>query len=150
MDETRAQYLKLRADDAEGLQVISACVQDAIARVADMSFQQRLNRFVMVVTRFRWERVDQRHENSERIRAGLRFENVRHVSTQAIDMTDADGLLPLLAISAEEADDGVEIKLLFAGGGSIRLLAEIVDCQLQDMGESWHTPSRPDHQLEAP
>ena len=147
MAAPKPEYLQLHASDDEGLQIVSACVQDAIARIADMSFQPRLNRFVMVLSRFRWERVDPRHENSERIRAGLHFENVRRVDAQAIDMTDRDGLLPLLAISSSETDEGVEVKLLFAGGGTIRLTAEVVECRLQDLGDSWHTPSRPDHQV---
>ena len=99
MSEDPAEFLQLHAMDADGLQYISACTQDAIARVADMGYQPRLNRFALVLTRFRWERAEARHENSERVRAGLHFETVTQVRTQDIDMSDANGLLPLLAIS---------------------------------------------------
>ena len=54
----------------------------------------------------------------------------------------------VLAISAEESAGGVEIKLLFAGGGAIWLSAEVIECRLQDLGGVWHTPIRPDHELE--
>lgn len=139
--------LKLHALDGDGLAYISACVQDAIACVADMSYQPRLNRFVMVVTRFRWERLQARRHNGERVRAGLHFENVRQVRTQDIDMSDRDGLLPMLAVSAEEGGQGAKIELLFGGGATIALSTEAVDCRLQDLGAPWPTPSRPDHQL---
>lgn len=148
MSDNPEEFLHLHAMDLEGLQYISACSQDAIARIADIGYQPRLNRFALVITRFRWERVEARHENSERVRAGLHFETVSHVRTQDIDMSDANGLLPLLAISAEEGAEGVEIKLLFAGGGTIWLTAEVIECQLQDLGGAWHTPIRPDHDLE--
>ena len=150
MAEPSFEPLKLQARDGDGLAYISACVQDAIARIADMSYQPRLNRFVMVVTRFRWERAEAGREIGERVRAGLHFETVRQVRTRDIDMSDRGGLLPVLAVSAEDGAQGVEIELLFGGGATIVLSAEALDCRLRDLGEPWPTPSRPDHQLESP
>ena len=61
--------LRLRADEAEDLAVISSCVQDAIARIEDMAYMPRLRRFAMVMTRFRWEVADEMGKDVE-IRSG--------------------------------------------------------------------------------
>jgi len=137
--------LRLRAEDIEDLQIISSCLQDALARVADMRYDRHLNRFAMVVTRFRWERADQVRDGGERIRAGLHFEGVLNVRTRGIDMSDGEGLLPLLAVDAKPMGEQVEIDLSFGGGAGVQLTAEFVDCHLSDLGDGWPTPNRPDH-----
>ncbi|HZD24995.1 MAG TPA: DUF2948 family protein, partial [Alphaproteobacteria bacterium] len=64
------------------------------------------------------------------------------------DLADGDGLLPLLALRAEPAEgENVGLRLEFAGGGTIRLVAEAIDCHLSDLGQGWPTPNRPDHDL---
>jgi len=60
----------------------------------------------------------------------------------------ANFLLPLLAVTCEDADYGVAIKLEFAGGGTLRLEAEAVSCRMGDIDQGWPTPSRPDHNIE--
>jgi len=137
--------LRLKAEDGVGLAVISACLQDAIARVADMSYLPSQRRFALVVTRFRWETAKDLPEGGLRVRAGLHFDTVREAQTRGIDVADSDGLLPLLAIDCAPEGDNVRIRLEFAGGGEVRLLAEVVDCHLSDIGESWPTPNRPQH-----
>jgi len=137
--------LRLKADDAAGLAVISACLQDAIASVGDMRYQPTLRRFALVVTRFRWENAQSLRQGGQRVRCGVHFDNVLAVQSRDIDMGDPGGLLPLLAVECEPAGDDVAIRLEFAGGGELRLRAEYVDCRLSDIGESWPTPNRPDH-----
>lgn len=140
--------LRLKAEATADLEVISTCLQDAIARIEDMAYIPRLHRFAMVVTRFRWE-LD--HEMGAqgglRVRSGVHFDDVLRVSTQGIDMQDKAGLLPLLAVTCEEADYGVAILLRFGGGGSILLEAEAVSCHISDIDQGWPTPNRPDHGL---
>lgn len=141
--------LRLRADEAEDLAVISSCVQDAIARIEDMAYMPRLRRFAMVMTRFRWEVADEMgKDGGMRVRCGLHFDDVLAVRSQGIDMADSGGLLPLLAITSAPADHGVNVELQFAGGGTIGLEAEAVQCHVSDIDQGWPTPSRPDHGLE--
>ena len=83
-----------------------------------------------------------------RVRCGVHFDDVLRVRTQGIEMTDRDGLLPLLAITVEEAEHGVTLHLQFVGGGTISLDAEAVNCHVSDIEQGWPTPSRPDHGLE--
>jgi hypothetical protein len=47
--------LKLRARDLDDMAVIAAMLQDAVVRPAEMTYLAREKRFVMVVSRFRWE-----------------------------------------------------------------------------------------------
>src|SRR5215469_15719302 len=49
--------LKLRAEDADDLAVISACVQDALVAVHDLAFVPEDQTFLLVANRFRWERA---------------------------------------------------------------------------------------------
>jgi hypothetical protein len=141
--------LRLKAEEAADLEVISTCLQDAIARIEDMTYIPRLRRFAMVLTRFRWELADEMGpEGGLRVRCGVHFDNVLRVRAQGIDMTDKAGLLPLLAITSEAADYGIAVQLTFAGGGAIVLEAEAVTCSISDIDQGWPTPSRPDHRLD--
>jgi hypothetical protein len=141
--------LRLRAEDVPGLEVISSCLQDAIARIDDTTYIPRLRRFALVMTRFRWELDEELGRNGGlRVRCGVHFDDVLRVRTQGIEMTDRDGLLPLLAITVEEAEHGVTLHLQFAGGGTISLEAEAVNCHVSDIEQGWPTPSRPDHGLD--
>ncbi|MDP7547608.1 MAG: DUF2948 family protein [Alphaproteobacteria bacterium] len=141
--------LRLRAEEAADLEVISTCLQDAIARVDDMTYIPRLRRFAMVVTRFRWELADEMgDEGGLRVRCGVHFDDVLRVRAQGIDLTDRAGLLPLLAITCEAADYGIAVQLQFGGGGSILLEAETVTSRIGDIDQGWPTPSRPDHGLD--
>ena len=47
--------LKLRAEDAEDLAVISACLQDALVAVRDLAYAPEDRSFLFVANRFRWE-----------------------------------------------------------------------------------------------
>lgn len=144
------ERLKLRAADMADLQVISTCLQDALTSVGEMTFLPRRRRFVMLASRFMWERQQAASADGERVRAGLRFQHVLGAQVLGIEQHDRRGLLSLLAITATERADGVDIVLRFAGGGVVRLLAECIDCQLADLSRPWPTPHRPLHAIEEP
>jgi hypothetical protein len=50
--------LKLRARDLDDMAVIAAMLQDAVVRPAEMTYLAQEKRFVMVLSRFRWEDPD--------------------------------------------------------------------------------------------
>ncbi len=52
---SKRETIKLRAEDTEDLAVIAACLQDAIACLAEMAYEPNERRFAFVVERFRWE-----------------------------------------------------------------------------------------------
>ena len=151
-DEMAEAALKLRADDERDLEVISACLQDALTRLADVHYDAAKRRFAAVFSRFMWERQDgtkgQRRYRGQRVRCGIHFNDVLSVRTQGIARDNREGLLALLSISAEAGESESEVTLIFAGGGAIRLDVECIDAQLSDIGATWQTPRRPDHGLE--
>jgi hypothetical protein len=68
---TDTEMLKLAALDAEDLSVLSAHLQDAVAKVVDMAFLQKEKRFAMLVNRFDWAAAER--GNPMRRRAGVHF-----------------------------------------------------------------------------
>lgn len=140
--------LKLVALDEQDLQVISAHTQDAVMKVADLSYLAAEKRFVAAMNRFVWEnRKGFFSRHNERRRAALHFESVRAVKATGIDRDKGEEVLSLLAIrfeSAAEAPAGV-IELTFSGGAAIRLEVDYIEARLADLGAAWETASRPVH-----
>lgn len=102
--------LKLIALDTDDLKIISAHLQDAVARTADMAYLPKEQRFAVILNRFDWEtavgaagQAVQRTPSLERRRTGLRFEKVLRAKVQGIDLKDKSAALALLAITFEPA-----------------------------------------------
>lgn len=142
--------LKLIALDAEDLTVLSAHLQDAVVRVADMAFLKGEKRFAAVVSRFDWAHatkpgVKEKDRNVRR-RAALRFERVLGAKLHGIDLSKQDRVLSLLAISfAPGTDPSGTITLSFSGGAAIRLEVECIEAELKDLGAAWTAKRRPEH-----
>ena len=47
--------LRLRVEDADDVKVVSAALQDAIAKVGDISYEPAARRLTIALNRFRWE-----------------------------------------------------------------------------------------------
>ena len=137
--------LRLRAEDDDDLAVISACLQDALVSVGDLSYDPEAQRFMLVANRFRWECTADCAE-FERILCGLSFDGVEHVAFRGFRRSEAERILSLLAIRPE--DGGGAVDLDFAGGATVRLKAAQIRCRLRDFGEPWPTSWQPDHPLE--
>ena len=60
--------LKLLAQDEEDLQVLSAALQDAVARIGDIRWEAKARRLTVEFNRFLWESPD---DKPQRARAGL-------------------------------------------------------------------------------
>ncbi|MFC3675303.1 DUF2948 family protein [Ferrovibrio xuzhouensis] len=157
----RFQPLRLRAEDAEDVIVLSACLQDATIRCADMTWQPQQRRFALVLNRFRWEDEGQadarrgliRIEPHIRVAAGLHFDGVLKVQTSGFDRGDDRAVLELLSIMAEPAGDDVEdpaaiLTLVFAGGGAVRLEVECIEAQMQDIGAPFPVRRAPQHKVQ--
>lgn len=146
--------LKLAALDEEDLEVLSAHLQDAVLRVADLAYLPKDKRFALVADRFAWERMMREEPGAtgafERRRTGLHFERVLKCSSRGIDRSARDCILELLAIrfTATSAPAGT-IDLLFAGGKDIRLEVECIEAAAKDLGPAWTTNCCPKHPGEA-
>jgi hypothetical protein len=158
----RFQPLRLRAEDVEDVTVLSACLQDATLRCADMDWQPQQRRFALVLNRFRWEDEGQadarrrliRIDPHVRVAAGLHFEGVLKVQTAGFDRKDGKAVLELLSIIAEpaagagEEDPAAILTLVFAGGGAVRLEVECIDAQMQDIGAPFPVRRAPQHKVQ--
>lgn len=140
--------LKLVALDEEDLQIISAHLQDAVLKVADLDYRAREKRFLVAVNRFVWESAPggKRQRSYERRRSALHFERVNAVKATGIDRQKKDEVLSLLAIRFTGKDSPAGfIDLVFAGGATVRLDVECIEAQFSDLGAAWETGSRPEH-----
>lgn len=148
--------LKLTALDEEDLTVISACLQDAVARIVDTAYEPRRRRFAIMFNRFRWENEATPSlggwmgpRTPERVRCAVHFDGVMAVRHRNINQASKDQVLDLLSIQSREQRDGsVRIQLIFAGGPEMLLEAECVDCYLEDLSQPWSASGRPEHPLE--
>ena len=138
--------LRLLAEDAADLEVLSAAVQDAVARVADLSFEAGPRRFTLGLTRFRWEAGAR---TSERVRAALSFSGVLGVKSRGAPLGDPEAVVSILAVVFEPCgrteDPSGAVHLQLAGGGDIRLDVECVDALLADVSEPWAAIRAPRH-----
>jgi hypothetical protein len=139
--------LKLRAEDADDLAVLSAVLQDALLPVSEMVFLPEERRFVLVVNRFCWEcavRGEKRlgeADGFERILTGITFDAVSGVKVKGFSPQDRDRILEILAIVPESGS----IFIDFSGYDCVRLEVDRILCHLEDLGEPWPTPWCPKH-----
>ena len=140
--------LRLMAGDADDLNVISACVQDAVAKIGDLAFLPEHRRFAFVANRFVWEcAADRRSGPFARVRAGIHFDDVRAAQFQNLRSDAKDAVVELLSLRFDAGQDGGGVIMLdFAGGGAIRLEVESVNAYLADLSEPWRTRARPSHE----
>jgi hypothetical protein len=133
--------LKLLAEDPDDLAVISAALQDAVAKVGDISYEARSRRLTIAFNRYRWEAGAR-----QRVRSALQVGGVMSVQARKIRRDRRDAVLELLAIAFEPAEaPGGVLTLTFAGGGDLRAEVECVDAVLADVSTPWPTPRAPTH-----
>ncbi|HEY3800132.1 MAG TPA: DUF2948 family protein [Caulobacteraceae bacterium] len=142
---TKPAPLRLLAEDEDDLAVISAALQDAVAKVGDIEWDAKGRRFTLALNRFRWEAPGALL--GERVRAGLQFGGVLAVKSRNLRREAPDAVVSLLAVSFEAAGEppGGDIRLHLSGGGDVVLTVECVDAALADVSQPWPTASQPTH-----
>jgi|SRR5919204_3353288 Protein of unknown function (DUF2948) len=143
--------VKFVALDRDDLEVISAHVQDALVKVADILWRPQEKRLVVALCRFDWLSAQARPPELRRCRSVLRFDRVNSCKCRSVNPAGKDAILNLLAIEFQETDApaGV-VTLTFSGGGVLRLEVECLESELADLGPSWPTAARPIHLEDAP
>lgn len=136
--------LRLLAQDAEDLAVISAALQDAVAKIGDIRWDAQGRTLTLACNRFRWEAGGKK--TGERVRAALQLGDVTGVQARNLKRDAKGAIVELLAISFEPAEaPGGTVLLTFAGGGDLRVGVDCLDLVLADVSEPWATPRRPGH-----
>ena len=139
--------LRLLAQDADDLAVLSAALQDAVAKIGDIRWDAQARTLTMACNRFRWETTGQRVRQGERVRAALQFGDVSGVQARNLRRDAKGAIVELLSVGfepAEEAPAGV-VTLTFAGGGDLRVCVDCLDVALADVSDPWATPRTPGH-----
>jgi hypothetical protein len=133
--------LNLLAQDQDDLPVISAALQDAVAKVGDIAYEPKARRLTIAFNRYRWEAGAR-----QRVRSALQIGGVLGVQARKIRRDRRDAVVELLAIAFEpgEAPGGV-LTFNFAGGGDLRAEVECVDAVLADVSQPWPTTRAPAH-----
>jgi len=147
------EELKLVVLDKDDIEVVSAHVQDALVKVADILWQPREHRFLMALNRFDWMNAVEANGNKRtsppdyrRCRTALRFERVKACRCRGLDQVNKDATLNLLAVEFTEHDTPAgAVMLTFSGGGAIRLEVECLEAELADLGEAYAAEICPDH-----
>lgn len=137
--------LRLLAQDAEDLAVLSAALQDAVAKIGDIRWDAQGRTLTIACNRFRWESA--RGKARERVRSALQFGDVAGVQARNLRRDAKGAVVELLSVGfepAEEAPAGV-VTLTFAGGGDMRVTVDCLDVALADVSEPWATPRTPGH-----
>ncbi len=143
--------LRLMAQDADSLEIISALVQDAVFPAAEMKWRAKARDFAILLNRFRWEDKDNaeaRKRPYERVQTVLVISDVVRVFSQGVDRSDPEMILSLLSLAWEPGEDGTgRITLTLAGDGAIALDVECLNLSLQDVTRPYIAPSgkAPDH-----
>jgi hypothetical protein len=142
MAEPSPSLLRLLAQDAEDLAVVSAAMQDAVVRIGDIRFEPRARRLTLEFNRYRWEA-----KGKARVRSALQLGSVLNVQGRRLRRDAPQAVLNLLAVKFEPAEaPGGVIVLSFAGGGDLRCEVECVDAVLADLSSPWPTPRTPQHE----
>lgn len=137
--------LRMIAEDKDDLQVIAACLQDALIPLSSMNYDKEKGHFHLVANRFCWECDPETVDDCtyySRVAAGLLFQDVQNIQRKALDLQHNNELVNLLTIHNEE--EGC-IHLIFSGGSEIKLRVNKVCCHLRDVDEPYPTANKPCH-----
>ena len=131
--------LRLLAEDAVDLQIISAALQDAIMRPVDIRWEKEARRLTIVLSRFCWEC------GGTRVMAAMQFGDVEAVKSRRLPRLP-ESALELLALDFEPTEaPGGRVILMFAGGGDLRIDVECLDAVVTDISDRWPARIAPTH-----
>ena len=135
------QLLKLKAQDTEDLNILSACLQDSIVPIKEIHYDKAQNRFTLLVNRYQWEKKETK-PNGTRIHSALSFEDVTKAQFTGFDpKASLSQNLSLLSLQHQAP----YVYLSFADKASIRLEVKELKAKLRDADVSWpaKVPSHP-------
>jgi len=139
--------LRLVAEDDKDLALISASLQDAVAKLGDFAWLPDERRFAFVANRFVWEcAIDRKVGPFARVRTGVHFNDVLSVQQANLRLDAKEAVVELLAICFKHGEDGGGVITLdFSGGGSVKMMVESINAAMSDLSDPWRTRSKPEH-----
>ena len=134
--------LKLLAETEEGLEVLSAAMQDAIVRVDGVHFDKMAQTLTLNMSRYCHDLGD-----GKRVKSGLLLNNVLSLRGKGIDRSDPEAYLVLLSMSFQVGSKPPtgDLTLVFAGGGELLAKVDYIEARLVDYLGARTTQSLPIH-----
>jgi hypothetical protein len=136
----RLPPLRLLAQDEDDLTVISAALQDAVLKAADIRWERAARRLTVTLSRFCWEC------GGTRVLAALQLGDVEAVRSRRLPRAP-ERPLELLAIEFLPGEaPGGRVLFMFAGGGDLCADVECLDAVLADLSQPWAARVAPAHE----
>ena len=139
--------LRFLAQDEDDLKIISTLVQDAVLPLKETSWQPEVNRFGLLLNRFRWQdktRAERGNRVYERVQAIMVVNNVQKVSSMGIDKSDREQIISILSVDYKESKHGGgQLAFTLAGDGALALDVECLDVTLKDVTKPYKAVSMP-------
>lgn len=130
-----ADRLALLGQGPDDIATVSALLQDATLRLADIGYDRKARRLACLVNRYRRE-----VGTPSRSRCAFRVETVSAVQRAGWPV-DPEAVTAILSV----AMDGDWLVITCAGGIAIRAQVEVIELVLEDIGEPWATTRVPSH-----
>ncbi|MEM1346209.1 MAG: DUF2948 family protein [Pseudomonadota bacterium] len=141
-----ARPLRLKAETAEDLTVLSSLLQDAVGTAGEIVWARGRQRLVLLLNRFRWEDVpaaERAGRSFERVQAALTIEAVTGVRARGLPPGEPETVYSLLAMAFEAGEDGAgTLVLTLAGDGALAATVECLDVQLADVTRPWQARAK--------
>lgn len=133
--------LRLKADSADDIVIMSSALQDGILKVGEIDYSKHDRHLTLRVSRFQHE------STSARVLCGVRVDGVLGLKSKDIDRADPEALAVLLAMefTPDDTAPGGFMSFQFAGGGEMLAKVEAIDVMLVDISEPRATKIRPIH-----
>ena len=144
--------LKLFAETAEDLKVISTMCQDAVGVKSKLRWHKKDKMFSLIINRVMWEALDDisgERIHPERVQSIICFRWVISVKSRGFNLEERDNHFSLLSINYDNLKGSNHIRLIFSGNLEIFLQVEYLEAFLQDIGEAYPsiTEKLPRHEI---
>jgi len=129
----KKKYLtKIIARDNDGLQMISACCEEAKVNVSEIKYLSNSKIFLLSL-----ERLNKENETKRiKLNSICKFEFIEQVRSKNINQNNKELVLELLTIELLKNNKNYEINLIFSNNRYITLSTEIIEVTLDDQGKS--------------
>ncbi len=122
--------------------MLAGLVQDAMFPMMDTEYRKAHQIFVMVINRFVWEWESRPYFRTHAI---LHFSQVISVESQHMHRPDARVYTMLSIIPVPAPNNTIWLYIGLAGGETIRLRVTNIDIAIKDVGDTWQTKTKPNH-----
>ena len=140
---TNHNKLKLKAEAAEDIEVLSALLQDSLVAAPDIRFLEDESSLMMVLNRYCWEQDSEESQTQPlRCMCGLRVASVSEIKQRGLS-GQANQFYNLLSVTYEQATK--RLTFTFSEGCGIRLVVDRLAVLVQDVADPHPGFARPQH-----